>query len=129
MSSKQKNAGQQLYPILSQIFGKTRVFQLVRRETATDKGLPYVVYTPVTTDPETSQDGYTGYDWSRVQIDIYHDSYDKLDSVAIQAIIAITGKIRPCEIGSRQHLYDNDSGLFRQTFDVEFFTEIPTPQP
>lgn len=121
------NAGQQLYPILKDLVGG-RVYQVVRREGA-DSTTPYIVYTPVTANPETSLDGYTGYDWSRVQIDIYHDDYDELDSIANQTIIAITTQIRPSEMGNRQHLYDNDSDLFRQSFDVEFFTEIPTPKP
>lgn len=120
------NAGSILYPALKNLVDG-RVFQIQRLETAKDKRTPYIVYTPTTTTPESSQDGYTGYDWSRVQIDVYHSNYDQLDAVVEKILIAIATNIRPCDIGSRQNLYDSDSGLFRQSFDVEFFTEIKTP--
>lgn len=126
------NAGQQLYPILKGLVdGEVHQVMRLPKTDATGKPLPpklpYIVYTPVTTTPETSQYGYTGYDWSRVQIDVYHSSYDKCDALSNQVIIAINKNIRPSELGSRQHLYDNDSKLWRQSFDYEFFTEIPTP--
>lgn len=119
------NAGQQLYPILSPlVYG--RVYQLIRREGA-DAKTPYIVYTPVSANPTTSQDGFTGYEWVRVQIDIYHDDYDELDSLADAVIDAINTNIRPSELSGRQHLYDADSDLFRQSIDYEFFTKASKP--
>ena len=128
------NAGQQLNPILKDLVSG-EVYQVVRLPKTDVTGkiiapqVPYIVYIPITTTPETSQYGYTGHDWSRVQIDIYHSSYDKCDDLANQVIIAINNHIQPSEMGNRQHLYDNDTKLWRQSFDVEFFTEIPTPTP
>ena len=81
------NAGQQLYPILKDLVDG-RVYQLVRREGA-DTDTPYIVYTPISTVPENVLDGYLGYESSRIQIDIYHDDYDELDTVA-DNVIAIT---------------------------------------
>lgn len=123
------NAGQQLYPILSPLVDG-RVYQLIRREGA-DATTPYIVYTPVSADPTTSQDGFTGYEWVRTQIDIYHDDYDELDSLADAVIDAINTHIRPSELSGRQHLYDADSELYRQSIDYEFFTKAnkPNPQP
>lgn len=123
------NAGQQLYPILSPLVDG-RVYQLIRREGA-DATTPYIVYTPVSADPTTSQDGFTGYEWVRAQIDIYHDDYDELDSLADAVIDAINTNIRPSELSGRQHLYDADSELYRQSIDYEFFTKAnkPNPQP
>ena len=122
------NAGQQLYPVIKDIVDG-RVYQRKRPETAKDKRTPYVVYNRATGTPETSQYGYTGHDWTRTQIDVYHDDYDELDNVVNQIKIAITQNIRPCDIGTSQDLDDAESELYRQSFDVEFFTEIPTPTP
>lgn len=119
------NAGQQLFPILSPFVGG-RVFQLIRRETATDKRVPYIVYTPIFSTPETAINGYTGHDWTRVQIDIYGNDYDALDALTNQVITAIDSNIKPSYLTSRQQLYDADGDLFRQSIDYEFPTDLLT---
>ena len=132
------NAGQQLYPILKTIVGE-QVYQVIKRTRTNADGqplpdaVPYVVYAPISTVPETSQQGYAGFDWTRVQIDVYHNNYDALDAVVNEIITAIDKNIRPSELGTRQHLYDAETELFRQSFDYEFFTDLvrypPPPTP
>ena len=118
-------AGQRLCPILNPLFDN-RVY-VSKRMDGQDSGVPYVIYTQITGNPETSQDGYTGHDWVRVQIDIYAEYEDEADSLENQTKILIAKNIKPCEINTTQHLTDGD--LYRRSFDVEFFTEIPTPTP
>lgn len=117
------NVGERLYPVVKDLLDN-RVFQIIRPETAVDKTTPYLIYTPIASTPEMSQSGYTGYDWFRTQIDIYHDDFDELDSLVAQVLSQISQQIRPCDIGSRQYLHDHESLLYRQSFDIEFFTQI-----
>ena len=123
MSTLQKNAGQRLSPLLNPLFDN-RVYPTKRME-GQDSDVPYAIYTQTTGNPETSQDGYTGYDWVRVQIDIYAEYENEADSLENEVKNLIATQIRPSEIGTTQHLTDDD--LYRRSFDVEFFTEIPTP--
>ena len=119
------NAGQRLCPILNPLFDN-RVY-VSKRMDGQDSVVPYAIYNQITGNPETSQDGYTGHDWVRVQIDIYAEYENEADNLENQAKVLIATKIKPCEIGTTQHLTDGE--LYRRSFDVEFFTEIPTPTP
>lgn len=116
------NAGQRLFPILKELVDG-RVYQLVRRENAKPI-LPYIVYQPISSVPENYIGGYTGHESVRIQIDIYHNNYDKLDSLADNVIAMIDRHIKPSEYQGRRQLYESDSDLFRQSIDYEFWTKI-----
>lgn len=114
------NAGQQLYPILSPLVDG-RVFPMQRWEGA-DSNQPYIIYTPIDTIPDSTMDGFSGHEYARVQIDIYHHHYDQLDVLANQVIAAIQNQIPRAEFLNRQHLIDNDSQLYRQSMDWQLWT-------
>ena len=82
---------------------------------------PYIIYTPIDTIPDSTMDGFSGHEYARVQIDIYHEDYDALDTLANQVIETIQTNIRPSEFLNRQHLID-DSGLYRQSMDWQLWT-------
>ena len=113
------NVGQQLYPILNPLVSG-RVFPLQRWNGAS-KSTPYIIYTPIDSIPDNTMDGFSGHEYARVQIDIYHDNYDKLDILANQVIDEISKKIPQAEFLNRQHLID-DSGLYRQSMDWQLWT-------
>lgn len=113
------NAGQQLYPILSPLVDG-RMFPMRRWEGA-DSANPYIIYSKVSSIPDSTMDGFSGHEYVRVQIDIYHEDYDELDALAIQVIDAINTGIPLSEFLNRQHLID-DSGLYRQSMDWQLWT-------
>lgn len=113
------NVGQQLYPILNPLV-LGRVFPLQRWNGAS-KSTPYIIYTPIDSIPDNTMDGFSGHEYARVQIDIYHDNYDQLDVLANKVIDEISKKIPQAEFLNRQHLID-DSGLYRQSMDWQLWT-------
>ncbi|MCK6052505.1 DUF3168 domain-containing protein [Moraxella osloensis] len=114
------NLGQQLYPILSPLVGG-RVFPMQRWEGA-DSANPYIIYSKVSSIPDNTMDGFSGHEYVRVQIDIYHEDYDELDALAIQVIDAISTGIPLSEFLNRQELPDDDTGLYRQSMDWQLWT-------
>ncbi len=112
------NAGTQIFKIMGDLVGG-RVFPLIRPETAADD-TPYIIYTPISSQPINSLDGFLGHEYTQVQIDVYHTDYDELDSLVNQVIDKFR-ELNSSEFLGRQQLYD-DSGLYRQILEVQFFT-------
>lgn len=114
------NAGEQICPILDP-FVNQRCYPLQRLD-GEDTATPYIVYTPIDSIPDTTMDGFSGHEYTRVQIDIYHHHYDQLDVLANQVIAVIQNQIPRAEFLNRQHLIDNDSQLYRQSMDWQLWT-------
>ena len=93
----------------------------MRRWEGADSANPYIIYSKVSSIPDTTMDGFSGHEYARVQIDIYHDDYDELDILANTVIDTIQTNINPSEFLTRQHLID-DSGLYRQSIDWQLWT-------
>lgn len=70
------HASETLYNRLSALFDG-RVYPIVATEHA-DTAVPYAIYHTIASEPLNTIDGYTGHDFVRVQIDIYHSDYDDL---------------------------------------------------
>lgn len=116
------NVGERLFPIIGSLVND-EIYPLIRPETAKGKP-PYIIYTPISSQSENSLDGFLGHEYAQIQIDIYHSDYDELDRLTHQVIKAINDNITPSEFLGRQHLYDDDSELFRQSLDYQFWTSI-----
>lgn len=93
----------------------------MQRWEGANSATPYVIYSKVSSIPDNTMDGFSGHEYARVQIDIYHDDYDALDTLANQVIETIQTNIPRAEFLNRQHLID-DSGLYRQSMDWQLWT-------
>lgn len=116
------NASQTLFEKLSPILGG-RIYPLLAPETA-DTHPPYAVYTLVSSTPDTVLDGITGFDWVRMQVDIYHSDYDELLTTAKDCVLALN-TIVPSVYGGTTFLTDQDISqtkpLFRAMIEYEFW--------
>ena len=137
-------AGVQLFNVLSPLVGDTylektqyldralyiddgnkKIYPIIAREND-DATVPYIIYQTVSSQPEVTNDGITGYEWVRMQIDVYHTDAYKATILANKVINAINEQIKPSIYDGQQQLYDHASGLYRQSIDYSFFQTTPT---
>lgn len=117
-------AAVQLEAVLNSLVGN-RVYADVATE-HDDSTLPYITYTDVSTVPENTLDGYTGHEWVRMQIDVWHDDKYQGILLANKVINAINSNIHPSIYGGKTGMYDADSKLYRQLIEYEFWQTTPT---
>lgn len=117
-------AGVRLNQILSPLVGN-RVYPMIATE-RDDSTAPYIIYQAISSQPEVTDDGITGYEWVRMQIDVYHTDAYKATLLANRVINTINNQIKPSVYGGQQQLHDSASDLFRQSIDYEFFQTTPT---
>lgn len=117
-------AGVQICSILSPLVGD-RVYPMIATE-HDDSTAPYIIYQAVSSQPEITNDGITGHEWIRMQIDVYHNDPYQATLLANKVINAINTQIKPSVYGGQQQLHDSASGLYRQSIDYEFFQTTPT---
>jgi len=87
---------------------------------------PYLVYQVISSQPQNTLDGPTGHEWARVQIDIYHDSYDDGVQLSHDVVKTLNDSLQLKIYDGTQQMYENDSKLFRQSIDIEFWQTTPT---
>ena len=105
--------------------GPVRVYPLIIKETD-DNTAPYIIYQVISSQPEITNDGITGHEWVRMQIDVYHTDAYQATLLANKVINNINDNIKPSIYDGQQQLYDHASGLYRQSIDYEFFQTTPT---
>ena len=81
------HASETIYSTLAPLFAE-RVYPIAINEHASQI-TPYAIYNIITSNPLSTLDGYTGHDWVRVQIDIYHSDYDELIALTKEVISAL----------------------------------------
>lgn len=114
-----------LYPILSSLVDGNAYPEFVSElPNGQNPSVPYIVFTEIDTVPENVMDGFTGHEWTRVQIDVYHADILSCYELANQVIRAINKSIKPCEFMGRRRLPDPDFNLARQSLDVQFWASI-----
>lgn len=137
-------AGMQLYNILSVLVGgnatdstqyadktqfafagKPRIYPVVIRE-QDDSATPYLIYQIISSQPEITNDGITGHEWVRVQIDVYHEDVYQCTLLANNVINTINEQIKHSIYNGQQQMYDSPSDLYRQSIDYEFSQTTPT---
>lgn len=117
-------AGVQLCTLLSPLVSN-RIYPMIATEDD-DSTAPYIIYQVISTQPEITDDGITGHEWVRVQIDVYHDNIYQCTLLANKVINLINEQIKPSIYDGQQQLYDHERGLYRQSIDYEFFQTTPT---
>lgn len=109
------HASEMIYQKLSALFDG-RIYPIVATEHA-DSTTPYAVYHIVASEPLNTFDGYTGHDWVRVQIDIYHDDYDAL----LACVNDTTTALHPFYyLGTTYH---NDGTLYRAIVEYKLWQD------
>ena len=116
-------AGDRLYALLGPLVDG-RIYPMIATESA-DQTRPYIIWQIISSQPEVTDDGVTGHEWVRVQIDVYHDDYDECTDLAHKVIGSISDNIHPSEYENSQQSYETESKLFRQSLDVEFWQTTP----
>ncbi|PLT23760.1 tail completion protein gp17 [Psychrobacter sp. MES7-P7E] len=91
-----------------------------------DSAPPYIIYQEVSSQPEITDDGITGHEWTRMQIDVYHPDKYKVRLLANKVVNTINDQIKPSIYDGQQQMYDASSELYRQSIDYEFWQTTPT---
>lgn len=117
-------AGVQLVQTLGSLVN-ARIYPMIIRE-HDDATAPYIIYQTISSVSEITNDGITGHEWVRVQIDVYHDDAYQCTLLANKVINAINDQIQHSIYGGQQQMYDAASDLFRQSIDYEFSQTTPT---
>lgn len=117
-------AGVQLKQVLGPLVDG-RIYP-VRIDENEDSTAPYIIYQEVSTQPDNTDDGITGHEWTHQQIDVYHPDKYKVRLLANKVVGTINDQIKPSIYGGQQQLYDEVSNLWRQSIDYEFWQTTPT---
>ena len=117
-------AGVQITDVLSPLVA-ARIYPVIATEDD-DSTSPYIVYQVISSQPEITNDGITGHEWVRVQIDVYHDDAYQCTLLANKVINTINEQIQPSIYDGQQQMYDAERDLYRQSIDYEFFQTTPT---
>lgn len=117
-------AGVHLCNILSPLVDN-RVYPMLATEDD-DSTAPYIIYQAISSQPEITNDGITGHEWVRIQIDVYHSDPHKASLLANKVINIINDQIKPSIYDGQQQLHDHEKNLYRQSIDYEFFQTTPT---
>ena len=117
-------AGVQLVQTLGPLVSN-RIYPLVIRE-GNNATVPYIIYQVISSQPEITNDGITGHEWVRVQIDVYHEDVYQCTLLANNVINTINEQIQNSIDNGQQQMYDSPSDLYRQSIDYEFNQTIPT---
>ncbi len=99
-------------------FVNNAVWPFVRPSDADD--LPYIVYSPISNNPLTTLEGWTGDSQIRMQIDVYADELSQADALSKQLIPVIENleSISATVQDGGTSGYETETRLFRCT--VEF---------
>ena len=117
-------AGELLYSLLGPLVDN-RIYPIVVPESSI-KNTPYIVYQVISSQPQNTIDGKTGHEWVRVQIDVYHKSYDKAVQLSHDVVRAIDDNVHLSIYDGTEQLYESEQALFRQSIDYEFWQTTPT---
>ena len=120
-------AGETLFSALSPLVGD-RIYPLIVPEHAPNTP-PYIVYQVISSQSQNTIDGPTGHEWVRVQIDIYHDSYDDGVQLSHDVVKTLNDSLQLKIYDGTQQMYEKDSKLFRQSIDIEFWQTTPPSNP
>lgn len=94
---------------------KSRVWPFVRP--SGQDGLPYIIYSPISTNPLVVIDGWAGHKQIRMQIDVYADTLTEAEEISndlipiLEALTTISVEVVDGGTGS----FEQDTRLFRQT--------------
>lgn len=103
---------QTLSPLLS-----ARVFPAPRAETA-DQTVPYATYQKITSNSENTLDAWTGHDYVRVQVDVWHNTLNEAEILGNQVKSAITNQtLCAAELADTRDTYDETTKLHGQSID------------
>ncbi len=112
-----------LYPTLAPLVNK-KAYPNKVPEQADGKTLqaPYIVFSEIDADPDESLDEYLGEDWTRVQIDVYHNTKSQCKPLVRQVVAALKSKL-PCQHVAKRYMNDESTdNLARYSLDFEFWT-------
>ncbi len=117
------DAYQQIYPILAPLVnGEAYPEHISERENGGNQPIPYIIFTEISTDPEITLDGFLGHEYSRIQIDVYHQNIDKCHQLVKRVLWTINKQLPNATYLGRRRLPDPDTKLARQSLDYKFFT-------
>jgi len=117
-------AGVQLVQTLGPLVGN-RIYPIIIRE-GNNATVPYIIYQVISSQAEVTNDGITGHEWVRVQIDVYHEDIYQCTLLANNVINTINEQIKHSIYNGQQQMYDSPSDLYRQSIDYEFSQTTPT---
>ncbi|MGP9691053.1 hypothetical protein ACT3S4_04410 [Psychrobacter sp. AOP30-A2-5] len=117
-------AGVQLVQTLGSLVD-ARIYPMIIRE-HDDATAPYIIYQTISSVAEVTDDGITGHEWVRVQIDVYHNDAYQCTLLANKVINAINEQIKPSIYDGQEQMHDAASDLYRQSIDYEFSQTTPT---
>ena len=115
-------ANQTIHRLLGSLVDK-RIYPMIAPENTTT---PYIVWQVISAQPQNTLDGTTHHEWVRVQIDIYHKNYDACVQLSHDVVATLDQNIQISIYDGTQQLYENDTRLFRQSIDIEFWQTTPT---
>lgn len=87
---------------------------------ADQNAVPYIVFSPVNSNPLTTVEGWTGENQVRMQIEVHHETFKQADDLAkeiipvIDALTTVTASVQDGIVNDR----DVNTGLFSSL--VEF---------
>lgn len=113
----------QLFNLLGPLVGD-RIYPRVVPEGYEDQA-PYIIYQRISAQPEITLDGFSGYEWVSMQIDIYHDNDYAAELLANQVIHKINTQIEASIYDTRRQGQDPDTGLYFESVDYEFWQTAP----
>jgi hypothetical protein len=94
---------------------KNQVWPFVRP--SGQDGLPYIIYTPISTNPLVDIAGWAGHKQIRMQIDVYADTLAEAEEISndlipvLEALTTVSVEVIDGGTGS----FEQDTRLFRQT--------------
>lgn len=116
-------ANQTIHSLLGPLVDR-RIYPHIAPQGAT---VPYIVWQVISAQPQNTLDGTTQHQWLRVQIDVYDTSYDRSIQLSSNIVQALDDGVQLSIHAGSQQLYENDTKLFRQSIDYEFWqTTTPT---
>lgn len=102
---------------------KSCVWPMVRPSGQT--GTPYIVYTPISTNPLVVIGGWAGHKQIRMQIDVYADTLTEAEELSndlilvLEALTTISAEVIDGGTGS----FEQDTRLFRQTTEFNIWEQ------
>lgn len=89
------------------------------------EGLPYIIYSPISSNPLVEIGGWAGHKQIRMQIDVYADTLTEAEQISndlipvIEALTTISAEVIDGGTGS----YEQDTRLFRQTTEFNIWEQ------
>lgn len=85
---------------------------------------PYIVYTPIVNNRQTSLKGYTGNNNVFFQVDIYTEAFNECRNLGEEVIAALEAAfVNNCLIDADRDEHDTTTNLFRKSMDFQIWEQ------